>query len=279
MTKNAKPLERSFYLNDAVTVARALLGKRLVHRSSAGETSGIIVETEAYTGRNDAACHSYLRHGPAENHRTNIMFSEGGFAYVYLIYGMYHCFNVVVNDAENPEAVLIRALQPTGGITLMEQRRNVGNALKRIKGVISTRERPTEAKKFQTNFLYSSRLEISEAEHGSHATQGGCARPKAAAPTGCGLLTLKKLCSGPGKLCIAMGITREHYGKDLCRNELYVTHGEIVLPDMILATPRINVDYAGEASLYPYRFVWKESPFLSTKKFVVTPNDCPSHKK
>jgi len=209
MTKNVKPLERSFYIDDAVTVARALLGKRLVHRSDAGETSGIIVETEAYAGRNDAACHSWLRQGPSENHRTNIMFSEGGFAYVYLIYGMYHCFNVVVNDMDNPEAVLIRAIQPTGGIALMEQRRNVINAP-------------------------------------------------------------KKLCSGPGKLCIAMGITREHYGKDLCRNELYITDGELVSPDMILATPRINVDYAGEASLYPYRFVWKESPFLSTKKFVVT---------
>jgi len=82
----------------------------------------------------------------------------------------------------------------------------------------------------------------------------------------------KKLCSGPGKLCIAMGITREHYGQDLCQRasvgKLTITRGETITDSDIAATPRINVDYAGEASAWPYRFVVRESAFLSTRKFV-----------
>ncbi len=196
-------LPRDFYLADAVAVAKSLLGKCLVHRSAEGITSGLIVETEAYAGTTDAACHSYRRTGPEKNHRTNIMFSRGGYAYVYLIYGMYDCFNVVVNEAGNPEAVLIRAIEPLDGIDLMKKRRKIADSP-------------------------------------------------------------RKLCSGPGKLCIAMGITREHYGRDLCRSELYITGStRTISPESILATPRINVDYAADAAGYPYRFIVKDSPFLS----------------
>ena len=196
------PLPREFYLKDAVSVARNLLGKKLVHLNETGKTSGIIVETEAYAGKSDAACHSYKRPGPSGSHRTNVMFGPGGYAYVYLIYGMYNCFNVVANAPGEPEAVLIRALEPREGIPLMEKRRKV---------------------------------------------QG-----------------VKKLCSGPGKLSMALGITREHYGADLCaENALFITEGEPVSEDMTLATPRINVNYAGEAALLPYRFVLRGSGFLS----------------
>jgi DNA-3-methyladenine glycosylase len=82
---------------------------------------------------------------------------------------------------------------------------------------------------------------------------------------------LKNLCSGPGKLCGAMNITREHYGADLCLcgvtkgEALFITEGEPVPEDRITATPRINVDYAGEAALLKYRFVVCGSPFLSVK--------------
>ncbi len=214
---NGKSLTREFYLPDAVTVARALLGKRLAHQSPEGTTAGIIVETEAYAGREDAACHSYQRKVPAGEHRTNVMFDEGGLAYVYLIYGMYNCFNVVANETGNPEAVLIRALEPVEGLTLMARRRG---------------------------------LDVSGGKRGD----------------------LKKLCSGPGKLCIAMGITREHYGQDLCRNAsdggIVITDGITVAESDIAATPRINVDYAGEASDWAYRFVLRESEFLSTRKFL-----------
>jgi DNA-3-methyladenine glycosylase len=80
----------------------------------------------------------------------------------------------------------------------------------------------------------------------------------------------RKLCSGPGKLCAALDITRErHYGADLCGGGgLYIATGDAPPEGAIAATPRINVDYAGEAALYPYRFVIRDSRFLSTRRFV-----------
>ena len=77
---------------------------------------------------------------------------------------------------------------------------------------------------------------------------------------------LKNLCSGPGKLCMAMGITRECYGLDLCGDELYLEEGSVpVKPDEISATKRINIDYAEEACDFPWRFILTGSPFLSVK--------------
>jgi DNA-3-methyladenine glycosylase len=200
-------LEREFYMESAVAVARKLLGKILVLRSAEGETSGMITETEAYAGREDAACHSYKRESPSAGHRTDVMFGPGGHAYVYLIYGMYRCFNVVANIPGLPEAVLIRALEPRGGAELMRARRK------------------TEK--------------------------------------------LKDLCSGPGKLCQALDITLADYGADLCGGRIFITRGEDIPDGAALATRRINVDYAGEASGYPYRFVIRESGFLSTRRYVV----------
>ena len=197
------PLPRAFYTRGAVSVARDLLGKKLVRLGCMGETSGLIVEAEAYAGRGDAACHSYKRAGPAplKTHRTDVMFGPGGYAYVYLIYGMYNCFNVVTGAPGEPEAVLIRALEPREGICFMKERRN-------------TRD-------------------------------------------------VKKLCSGPGKLCMALDITRAHYGADLCAaaGPVVISNGEPVSDDRILTTPRINVNYAGEAALLPYRFILKDSGF------------------
>lgn len=101
-------LPRSFYARDTITVARELLGKRLCHRLPDGEVlCGMIVETEAYLGIGDKAAHSY---GDRRTGRTETMYAEAGTAYVYLIYGMYHCLNAVTREAGVPEAVLIRAL-------------------------------------------------------------------------------------------------------------------------------------------------------------------------
>ena len=115
-------LTREFFMRDTVTVARGLLGQRLVRCSEDGRvTAGIIVETEAYCGRFDAACHSYK----GKTERTRVLFGEKGFAYIYLIYGMYHCFNITSGPAGEPEAVLIRALEPVEGISLMAERRGL----------------------------------------------------------------------------------------------------------------------------------------------------------
>jgi len=143
-----RPPDEGFFSLGAVALARRLLGCLLVMEGPEGAVSGVMVETEAYT-EGDAASHS--RSGPTGRNRP--MFGPGGRAYVYLIYGMHHCFNVTSGPAGSGEAVLIRALQPLQGIGIMRRRR------------------------------------------------GGRGE--------------RELCSGPGKLCRALGIGLEHSGHDL----------------------------------------------------------------
>ena len=190
-------LPREFYLRDGLTVARELVGKKLVTRLPEGTTGGIIVETEAYMGAIDAAAHSYR----GKTERTKIFFGAGGFVYVYLIYGMYLCTNVVANVTGVPEAVLIRALEPTDGVELMKRRRGKNN--------------------------------------------------------------LRGLCSGPGKLSQALGVTKNFYGADLCGEEIFIETTDFQA--QVAVTKRINVDYAGAAADYPWRFVAAGNDFLSVR--------------
>lgn len=191
-------ISREFYLKDANTVAPELLGKLLIHRSDKGITSGIIVETEAYVGPNDKAAHSYNNR---RTRRTRIQFGTGGYAYIYNIYGMHTCFNIVVNIENKPEVVLIRALQPVEGIDLMRQRRGIEKKL--------------------------------------------------------------ELCNGPGKLCIAMGISKDYYGCDLCGAELYLEPCLEVGDNDIMISPRINIDYAEEYTGYLWRYFIKKNLYIS----------------
>lgn len=124
-------LQREFYLRGANLVAPDLLGKILVHSSEEGTTSGIIVEVEAYVGPDDKGAHSYMN---KRTPRTEIQFGPGGFAYIYSIYGMYCCFNVVTNQENNPEVVLVRALEPYKGIELMQERRNTSSIIELCNG-------------------------------------------------------------------------------------------------------------------------------------------------
>lgn len=190
-------LTREFYLRSGLEVARDLIGKKLVHCTAEGVTGGIITETEAYMGEIDAAAHSYK----GLTDRTKIQFGAGGYAYIYQIYGMYFCMNVVANVEEIPEAVLIRALQPLDGVELMKSRRNKKN--------------------------------------------------------------LRDLCSGPGKLAQALAITKNHYGADLCGDEIFIETA--ILNPSVTATKRINIDYAGDAADYLWRFILTDSDFLSAK--------------
>jgi DNA-3-methyladenine glycosylase len=115
-------LSEDFYQRtNVVKIARDLLGKVLFTRIDGVVTGGIIVETEAYSWK-ERGCHAYLAR---KTPRNAIMFREGGFAYVYLCYGIHHLFNVVTNRAETPEAVLVRALEPLQGIEEMKNRRNM----------------------------------------------------------------------------------------------------------------------------------------------------------
>ncbi|HEV7231058.1 MAG TPA: DNA-3-methyladenine glycosylase [Bacteroidia bacterium] len=115
-------LERDFYRReDVVRISKELLGKSLFTRIGGKTTSGIIIETEAYAGVNDKASHAF---GGRRTARTETMFGNGGFAYVYLCYGIHHLFNVVTNSAEVPHAVLIRAILPEKGLSTMLERRH-----------------------------------------------------------------------------------------------------------------------------------------------------------
>lgn len=102
-------IEKDFYQRDALTVAKEILGDYLVREVDGRKIKSIIVETESYIGASDKACHAY---NYKKTERTKPLFEEGGIAYVYFIYGLYHCLNIVTNIKDEPEAVLIRAVEP-----------------------------------------------------------------------------------------------------------------------------------------------------------------------
>jgi DNA-3-methyladenine glycosylase len=184
-------LPRSFYARPTIEVARALLGKILVH----GETSGRIVETEAYLGGEDLAAHS----ARGLTDRTRVIFGPPGHAYVYFIYGMYECLNLIAEPDGQPGGVLIRALEPIAGIELMQRRR------------------PTAHK-------------------------------------------LRDLTSGPGRLTLAMGITRAQNGVDVTRGSLTVRTARNEQPFEIEVTPRIGIRQCAD---WPLRYTIQGNPFVS----------------
>ncbi|NLY50522.1 MAG: DNA-3-methyladenine glycosylase [Firmicutes bacterium] len=198
-------LLRSFYGRPATELAPDLLGKLLVHVTPEGRAAGYIVETEAYMGPEDKAAHSY---GGRPTPRTRAMYGPAGHAYIYLIYGMYYCLNVVAAQEGVPQAVLIRAIEPVEGVGMMARRRGLS---------------PEETTKVMSN---------------PHK--------------------LRRLTNGPGKLCQALGITKEQYGLDLTGDELFILSGRNINPADIVTTPRINVDYAEEWAAKPWRFLLPE---------------------
>jgi DNA-3-methyladenine glycosylase len=124
LATESRILTRAFYSRDAVTVARELLGKILVH----GRTAGMIVETEAYLGGDDLAAHS----ARGITNRTRVIFGPPGHAYVYFIYGMHECLNLVAEPEGKPGCVLIRAAEPVAGIPIMKRRRAKARTVEKL---------------------------------------------------------------------------------------------------------------------------------------------------
>ncbi|SEP32253.1 DNA-3-methyladenine glycosylase [Propionispora vibrioides] len=115
-----KKLTREFYNRDSVIVARELLGKVLVHEVEGQKVAAKIVEAEAYMGIEDRAAHSY---GGKRTPRVEVMYGDPGFSYIFIIYGMHYCFNIVTREKGTPQAVLLRAAEPLQGIEQMAQTR------------------------------------------------------------------------------------------------------------------------------------------------------------
>lgn len=194
-------LDRSFYeRDDVVSVSRDLIGKFLCTNFNGILTTGMIVETEAYNGRNDRASHAFP---DVRTKRTETMYGPPGRAYVYLCYGIHHLFNVVTNKEGYADAILIRALKPMEGIEKMLERRN--------------------------------RVKLEQA-----------------------------VSNGPGKLSQALGIKTDHDQKDLMGEEIWIEDRKIEVTDkQILSGERVGIDYAGEDARLPWRFVLKDSGWLS----------------
>lgn len=113
-------LNSSFYEQPTLILAKKLLGKELRHETNEGVISGMIVEVEAYLGPEDRAAHSY---GGRRTRRTEVMYGAPGINYLYLIYGMHLCFNIVSGPINKPEAILVRAIEPTHGESQMSKNR------------------------------------------------------------------------------------------------------------------------------------------------------------
>jgi DNA-3-methyladenine glycosylase len=181
---------RTFYLRGTVEVARSLVGAHFARRSRGRWFGARIVETEAYLGAGDAAAHSFAGRRTA---RVEPMYAQGGHLYVFLVYGMHSCANVVTARAGRAEAVLLRA------------------------------------------------------------AEGGPSAPP-------------RLLSGPGKLCAALGITVSDSGLDLVGGRRYrLFRRPSGRRPRIGVSPRIGVDYAGEARAWPLRFFDLDSPAVSRR--------------
>lgn len=195
-------LTQDFYTReDVVQIAQELLGKSLHTFIDRQYTAAKITEVEAYCGRNDKACHAHGKKTP----RTQVMYEKGGFAYVYLCYGIHHLFNIVTNQEGQADAVLIRAVEPVEGLDIMMKRRKASSVK-------------------------------------------------------------KTLCSGPGTMTQAMGIsTQRHYGLDLRGSEIWIEDAPNLAPDEMVTSTRIGVEYAEEDALKPWRFYKKDNLWISKK--------------
>jgi DNA-3-methyladenine glycosylase len=194
---HVSPLPQAFYLQPTPLVARQLLGCLLIHDSPDGPVGGAIVETEAYLCADDPGCHAAV----GRTRRNEPMFGPPGHAYIYQIHNRL-CLNAVTAPEGVPEAILIRALEPTVGVDLMRRHR--------------------------------------------------------------GREALKDLCSGPGKLTQALGLTLAHNRLPLTEPPLLIAAGGATDPSPIVRTTRVGLRHDKGADL-PLRFYLTGNPFISRR--------------
>jgi DNA-3-methyladenine glycosylase len=231
-------LTRPFFRTDSITLARKLLGTRLVRVLDDGSRlTGIIVETEAYLGVPDRAAHSYNgRRTP----RTEPMYADAGIAYVYFTYGMHFCFNIVAGRINHPIAVLIRALEPTESLDQMRTHRAAGATA----SVLGSSRVPRPAQSAVAN------------PPGATAST----LRRAATP----ILPDTLLCAGPARLCQALAIDRDLNAIDLTTSpHLFLERDRRILPRAISSGPRIGVESAREWAQKPLRFWITGNPHVS----------------
>jgi DNA-3-methyladenine glycosylase len=189
--------DRAWFNRSAADVAPDLLGARLIHDTPGGRIAGRIVEVEAYLGPEDLAAHS----SRGETPRNSVMFGPPGRLYVYLVYGIHHCVNVVCGPDAKPEAVLLRAAELTEGEELARSRR--------------------------------------------------------------GDVPASRLAAGPGNLAAAFDIDRRLNGADLLVGPVRLEPGP--RPDAIERTARVGVDYAGDWTVRPLRYLIRDDPHRSRR--------------
>jgi len=215
---------RAILAAETETAARRLLGALLVRGTGPEARVGRIVEVEAYVGEDDLASHARF----GRTRRNAVMFGPPGVAYVYLVYGMHHCLNVITEPAGRPAALLVRAVEPVAGVDSMRAAR-IDRAVRRA-------GRRGEAAIERTR----SALAGMPAEH---------------------------LAGGPGLVCDAFSIDESDSGLDLCDAasplRLEIAVGDATLP--VEMGPRIGIDYAPEPwRSRPWRFFVPGSPSVST---------------
>ncbi|MDA8158311.1 MAG: DNA-3-methyladenine glycosylase [Deltaproteobacteria bacterium] len=225
-----KKLDKSFYVReDTVKIAKELIGKYLLTDiGGGGITGGKIVETEAYLGAIDKASHGY---GNRKTERNKNLYKEGGYAYVYFIYGMYYLFNVVTGIENNADAVLIRAVEPEIGLDIMLMRK----------------ERAKAGKSKLKN------------KTGKNKTAVGISR----FTSGPGLLTIAL---GIDLRHNGIPVCENNNNIDNKKNKLDIwleDRNINITAEDIIETPRIGVGYAAEHALLPYRFKLKGNNWVS----------------
>lgn len=199
---SGKKLKRGFFTRDLLLVARELLGKILVKNDNGESLSGRIVEVEAYDGDIDEAAHTFI----GLTKRNEIMYSEGGYLYVYFTYGAHFCCNVVTGKKGKGTAILIRGIEPLNGISKMIKNRFNKDLL-------------TEKEKYN-------------------------------------------LTNGPGKICQAFSISREHYGLDLTGDKIFLLDQPLIKHEQIIASTRIGIKKSVDL---PWRFYIKDNPYVSKR--------------